>query len=443
MSAQRLRVGLLLAVSLLPVFLSANFVWRFGVDVPFWDEWALVPLLRALHDGQLSLAALVAQHNEHRLFFPRAVMLALAVLTRWNARAEMWFGWSLLCGMGLALFFQLRRALGAGARSAWLFAPLPWIVFTLRQSENLIWGWQLQVFMTALAALLSIACLEHEGWRWFFAALCFAVVSSFSFASGLAVWPAGLLVVALGELRSRTQRLRLGGWALGGLTVVALYLHGFHKPPGHPDTAFALRHFDQAGQFFVAMLGASLAGPSDVMLAIAVGLIVIAVLALVVIAATLGLADLAQLRSGLALGLFAACTCAMVTVGRVGFDEGERGIGLALTSRYTTFTLLGVCGAYSCVLAIRSPALRSGLLGALLALVTIGTTLSLSTEFRSGARTRRTRLAARQALLHYREASPTELMTLYPDPATVREWAREIESLRTSVFRDSVRDSLH
>ena len=54
MSAQRLRGGLLLAVCLLPVFLSANFVWRFGVDVPFWDEWELVPLLRSLHDGHLS-----------------------------------------------------------------------------------------------------------------------------------------------------------------------------------------------------------------------------------------------------------------------------------------------------------------------------------------------------------------------------------------------------
>jgi hypothetical protein len=198
MSAHRLRGGLLLAVCLLPVFLSANFVWRFGVDVPFWDEWELAPLLRALHDGQLSFAALAAQHNEHRLLFPRAVMLALAGLTRWNARAEMWFGWSLLCGMGLVLFLQHRRALGGEAGSSWLFAPLPWLVFTLRQSENLIWGWQLQIFMAAFALLLSMASLEHDGWGWFLAAIYFAVVSSFSFAAGLGVWPAGLLLIALG-----------------------------------------------------------------------------------------------------------------------------------------------------------------------------------------------------------------------------------------------------
>jgi hypothetical protein len=183
------------------------------------------------------------------------------------------------------------------------------------------------------------------------------------------------------------------------------------------------------------MLGASLAGPSDVLLAIAIGLLLVAIFALALIAVPLRLADLSRLRFGLALGVFAAFTCAMVTVGRVGFNEGAEGIGLALTSRYTTFTLLGVCGAYSCVLALRSPGLRSGLIGALLALLVIGTTLSLSTEFRSGARTRRARLAARLALLEYRVASPADLVKLYPDAAIARERAAEIESLQTSVFR--------
>ncbi|HVP62324.1 MAG TPA: hypothetical protein VMT11_17330 [Myxococcaceae bacterium] len=442
MSSQRLRGGLLLAVCLLPVFLSANFVWRFGVDVPFWDEWELVPLLRALHDGQLSFAALVAQHNEHRLLFPRVVMLALAVLTRWDARAEMWFGWVLLCGMGLVLFFQHGRALGAGARSAWLFAPVPWLVFTLRQSENLIWGWQLQIFMAALAMLFSMAALEHERWGWFLVAICTAVVSSFSFAAGLATWPAGLLVIGLAGLRSRPQRVRLGAWAIGGLIVVALYLHDFQRPAHHPDPAFAARHLAQASEFFIAMLGASLAG-QDVMLALAIGLLLVAIFVLVIRAVPLRLADLSRLRFGLALGLFAACTCAMVTVGRVGFDEGPEGIGLAITSRYTTFTMLGVCGAYLCVLAIRPSALRSGLLGALLVLLMIGTTVSLGTEFRSGARTRRTRLAGLQALLHYREADPAELMKLYPDAALVRARAAEIEALQTSVFRASARAPRH
>ena len=439
MSAQRLRGGLLLAVCLLPVFLSANFVWRFGVDVPFWDEWELVPLLRSLHDGHLSPGDLVAQHNEHRLLFPRVAMLALAVLTRWNARAEMWFGWLLLCGMGLVLFLQHRRALAGSPGAAWLFAPLPWLVFTLRQSENLLWGWQAQIFMAALALVVGMAALEREGWRWFAVALCAAVVSSFSFSAGLAVWPAGFLVVALEGIRPRAQRLRLGAWAVGGLVVVVLYLRGFFKPPGHPDTAFALRHLGQASQFFTAMLGASLAGPSDVLLAIAMGLLLLGVTALVLVALWLGLAEPPRLRFGLALLLFAACTCAMVTVGRVGFNEGAEGIGLALTSRYTTFTLLGVCGAYSCVLALHPSPLRSGLIGALLAVVVIGTVLSLATEFRSGARTRRSRLAGRQALLEYREASPADLMKLYPDAAVVRERAAEIESMQTSVFRGSGR----
>ena len=67
--------GLLWLGLLLPVFLSVNFVVRVAVDVPFWDQWELVPQISRMYAGTLRFADLYLQHNEHRILVPRLVML--------------------------------------------------------------------------------------------------------------------------------------------------------------------------------------------------------------------------------------------------------------------------------------------------------------------------------------------------------------------------------
>src|SRR5262249_28033825 len=58
------------------------------IDVPLSDAWAMVPRLDHLYSGRLTFDDFWAQHNEHRPAVPIAVMLAVARLTRWDARWE-------------------------------------------------------------------------------------------------------------------------------------------------------------------------------------------------------------------------------------------------------------------------------------------------------------------------------------------------------------------
>jgi hypothetical protein len=51
-------------------------VIHYGRNVPFMDQWELVPLLAADADGRLRFASLWAKHNEHRLLLPRLLMIA-------------------------------------------------------------------------------------------------------------------------------------------------------------------------------------------------------------------------------------------------------------------------------------------------------------------------------------------------------------------------------
>lgn len=84
-------MALAVAANLLPAALLFYFVHRFGVDVPFLDEWhAFVIPLQQFDQGTLGFSALLAQHNEHRMVFPRLLTLANATLFHWNRTAEMY-----------------------------------------------------------------------------------------------------------------------------------------------------------------------------------------------------------------------------------------------------------------------------------------------------------------------------------------------------------------
>lgn len=68
---QNAKKALLVVATGLPIVFLCTLVHSFGVNVPFWDDWEMVPLFQKYDAGNLTLSDLLAQHNEHRIFFPR------------------------------------------------------------------------------------------------------------------------------------------------------------------------------------------------------------------------------------------------------------------------------------------------------------------------------------------------------------------------------------
>ena len=79
-----MRKIVVIAVLFLPLAFTFSFVYKFGITIPYWDQWELVPLLEKMHNHTLTLADLWAQHNEHRIIFPKILMMLLARLSNWN-----------------------------------------------------------------------------------------------------------------------------------------------------------------------------------------------------------------------------------------------------------------------------------------------------------------------------------------------------------------------
>jgi hypothetical protein len=223
-------------------------VVKYSVEVPFWDQWDLVPYLEKLYQGTLTFADLYSQHNEHRILFPRIIMLALARLTSWNTSYEI--GVNLV--LGTAIFFVLVRQLRAtaastgGSGSQWLIPVLALIVFSLAQWENWLWGWQLQIFLNVLAVAAAVLLLANPPFTRirFAGAAAMGVVATYSFANGVAVWFSGLialccLLYGYPERRAYFARATLI-WIIIGTAAIWSYLYGYVKPPYHPSVWVAV-----------------------------------------------------------------------------------------------------------------------------------------------------------------------------------------------------------
>ena len=155
-------------LTLAPLLWVVFAVMRYGVDVPFLDQWELVPFLDKSYQGQLTLGDLWVQHNEHRIFFPRMLMVGLAHLTGWNTRWELVVNLVLGCGIFGVLAWQIQRTrkeLGQ-EQLKWAVPACSLVVFSLCQYENSLWGWQLQMFMEMLALTGAIVVLAQPRFGW-------------------------------------------------------------------------------------------------------------------------------------------------------------------------------------------------------------------------------------------------------------------------------------
>lgn len=147
---------------LLPVLVPVAWMFRtighYGVNFPYSDAWIIVPTFQHIDQGLSMLAfhELWQAESHHRLFFTKSLISALAYLTDWNSRAEMYA--SLVCCLVTAAFVYMlvvrtirNTALAFTAMlitAFWLFSPV--------QSENWLWGWDVAWFMCTSAAIAAI-----------------------------------------------------------------------------------------------------------------------------------------------------------------------------------------------------------------------------------------------------------------------------------------------
>jgi hypothetical protein len=230
------------------------------VDVPFADQWALVPLLAHSYEGTLTFHDLWAQHNEHRLLFPRLLMLGLARLSGWNTQVEM-FGNVVLAGATCSILVYQLRSTGQllGMRWIWLVPVISLAIFSLDQAEGWWGGWNLQIFVCVLAVSASIVLLTQPTQRWatlLLALLC-GIVATYSYSTGLLIWGVGLVLFAFApRSRTTTARIRIGLWSAGSLLTAATFFYTYTWSAVAAPPAVMIQHPRPYLLYTITYLGA-------------------------------------------------------------------------------------------------------------------------------------------------------------------------------------------
>lgn len=337
-----------------PALFILSLILRYGVDVPYVDEWSLAPLYAKAHAHTLAWVDLFAQHNEHRYIFPKLLLILFALLAHGNVRSEMIFSLLLCCGSSGVLWWLLQRTVaGTNAKRLFVLVLLNLVLFSPVQAENWVWGFQFTVFLVQLLVLLGVAVAtsRHRLAQKFTLSAVIAALATFSFGNGFILWVITFPVALASEdpLRRAARWRWLGAWAAVFLAAGLLYFTDYSRPAHHPPFAASSAVWDYY-VYIACFLGAHLAsaareGGVALPMVIGSGLLLLYAGLVAVALLTRDLALRRGLLSWIAMGAFAIISAAMASLTRIGF-----GVNQGLDSRYTTFSLLlsiGVIGGYA------------------------------------------------------------------------------------------------
>jgi hypothetical protein len=251
-------VGAIVAASIVAAFYLL-FVIHYSVNAIFWDEWSLVPLIHAALHSHLTFGALWVQHNESRVLVPNLLIVGSALAHSYNSKTIILLG-ALLFVASYVLFLAAVRIYLDRPLSAIHALSFGVVWFSLEDTENSLWGFQLDWYLTVFF-LLVLVCLmakerKHRNIVFTLAALA-AVTASFSSLQGLILWPIGLMYLLWRRPQMRRDLWECGIWLVLGAGTTATYFWGFdfQKTGGGGSAGSALHHPVTMVKFVLVELG--------------------------------------------------------------------------------------------------------------------------------------------------------------------------------------------
>lgn len=254
-----------LVLALIPFVCLVYFVAKYKVDVPYWDQWELIPLLEKSCQGRLSFSDLWAPHNEHRPFFPLTIMVTLACFSNWKISYELMTNILLGVGIFLIVTYQLRKTDRSisNHKVCWLIPIASLMIFSLSQFENWLWGWQIQIFLNVLTVAVGVVLLANYATDWlcYILALLMGIIGTYSFSNGLVYWVVGLLILfSVKHQAKRNKILKIIIWISVSVIIICTYwpliVYKYQRPVDHTPLLFGFRYPIEFVKYVLTYLGA-------------------------------------------------------------------------------------------------------------------------------------------------------------------------------------------
>jgi hypothetical protein len=307
-------------------------------------------MLEALRAHGISGVDLLALHGGHYHTAAYLWLLASASLAQGAPQAEVLSSLALLALHAWLMWRIIDRSGALHTAGRWRYLLMLLVLFP-GHLANLQWGWQVAVFLCLAGVSLSIERLTAPRPRPLdhLLALTGAAVACTSFASGLAILPVAMVLLALRSEWSWRQRL---AWMMPWvLLTVALAAHYFEQRPA--SAISAIQPWVWVHYVLNFLAGALFRSVTDLAAPLAA-------LALLQLGACLAFSERARAaRPLLAVLLFVGGVAALTATGRA----ADYGAGQAFVTRYASFSVLFwiAWAGIALTAAVDRPSLRRGL----------------------------------------------------------------------------------
>jgi hypothetical protein len=434
------------AGALVAPVLMAVIIHRYGINVPYWDEWDLLAVVTSTYDHTLSASVLWEQQNEHRPILAKLLSIVIARTTHLNLVAEMYLGFGFQC-LSLVLIWRMLAA-GLRDKARVLVGPLTiaasLMLFWTVAYEDWIWGVaSVQYFSSVFFAVFGVWAMARWPGRWPGLILISAatILAIFDTGCGFALIGVGILGISgfgtLGPGPKKMPWLQLLAFVLVSACCIALYLRGYVSP-GYSATSLARIHPVEMARYFVTYVGSPFwimtAAYRSCLLFGAAGVMSMAAACWYVIRRARGLA-----LAALPWMLLACYT--LINAANTAFARIDYGVEQATASRYRPVAILFWI-ALTAILSmiaweIRHRFSRAVALAVICPAIMLFMTGYWSLYYRGfGALTRHSEAVAAglQYIMNYESAPDHELAKYHPIPSTVRAVSRKLDQYRLGPF---------
>lgn len=332
---------------IIPAIILGFLVWKYGVNLPFEDEWDTPGLaLLQFHRDQLQWIHLIGQHNESRKFFPRLFFLGLSSLTNWKPKYGMLASFLLSCLISFNIYHLSKITLNTiWSRRLACLAMANLLIFSPMQWANQLWGLQMITFIPIAAITTSLAVIFSSNTLFFKLLISgiLATIATFSFANGMITW---IIIFPALVFIAKNNKKQLAWVAISWLfwfgLILAIYFSDYHKPAHHPSFTEALYQPIKAIFYYLSFIGSPL-GINDLISSQIVGICILFLTAL----AIFYIFSKNRHNQRLLFNAFPWLSIIFYTLGSgVLTASGRVGLGVeqSLESRYVTFSTYGIVG---------------------------------------------------------------------------------------------------
>ena len=316
-------------------------ITRYSVNIPYLDHWdGFLDVYCAMEDKGLEFSHFWRQQNEHRLIFPKIIMLVLAAFTHWNVICEQYFSLFTQACTLLLIFFMSKKTLlpTENLLSNFFKIVTSLMMFSMVQYKNWAWGWPFHIFLNVFAVCFTCSVMAHwkGNWKGLLLLTAGTLVATYSYASGIVLWGIVFIWLLFSD-SGRRRPLFVLFWIVMACIVFFSYMYHYEKPAYHPSLMTIIEHPLIFLAYFFSFIGSPFGMGFVQPASILFGIFGVAVLfCLVFFAYIQGHHDMFK-RSFPWFGIISyVILCACIT----GIGRSSLGVSQALASRYTTISIL-------------------------------------------------------------------------------------------------------